>query len=151
MNRKHLSRQKMSARQKTLAQKKVLAQKKTRGFTLIEVIVALTLTGFLLGGLFALVAGSKQLSWRAEQSLLKAMQQRAAWNYALLDNDNAELDAILEEEHYTMRELDDIDIPDRQTQPMSYQLQVVELRSEQDDVEAVATRWAKLQVGDSAQ
>lgn len=145
MNSNYLSRQKTGARQKTCA------RQKTRGFTLIEVIVALTITGFLLGGLFALVAGSKQLSWRSEQSLVKAMQQRAAWNYALLDNDYAALDAILEEEHYELRELDDIDIPDRQTQPMSYQLQALELLSEQGDVEAVATRWTKLPVGDSAQ
>ena len=82
-----------------------------RGFTLIEVIVALTITGFLLGGLFALVGGSKQLSWRAEDVLVRATQQRTAWNFALLDNEYAELEPILDDEFYTVRELDDLEAP----------------------------------------
>jgi len=47
------------------------------GFTLLEVIVALAITGFLLGGLLTLLAGSKQLSWRSEASLVRAIDARA--------------------------------------------------------------------------
>ena len=54
------------------------------GFTLLEVIVALTITGFVLGGLFSLVGGSKQLTWRSEASLVRATEIRAATNFALL-------------------------------------------------------------------
>ena len=42
------------------------------GFTLLEVIVAMAITGFILGGLFSLMGGSKQLSWRSEDSLQRA-------------------------------------------------------------------------------
>ncbi len=118
-----------------------------RGFTLIEVIVALTITGFLLGGLFALVGGSKQLSWRAEDVLVRATQQRTAWNFALLDNEYADLEPILDEEFYTVRELDDLEAPERQTQPLSYTLRALELVSEDGDVEAVAMRWIRLPPG----
>ena len=118
-----------------------------RGFTLIEVIVALTITGFLLGGLFALVGGSKQLSWRAEDALARATQQRTAWNFALLDNEYADLEPILDDQVYTVRELDDLETPDRQTQPLPYTLRALELVSEDGDVEAVATRWIRLQPG----
>lgn len=118
-----------------------------RGFTLIEVIVALTITGFLLGGLFALVGGSKQLSWRAEDVLVRATQQRTAWNFALLDNEYAELEPILDDEFYTVRELDDLEAPDRQTQPLPYTLRALELVSEDGDVEAVAMRWIRLPLG----
>ena len=38
------------------------------GFTLLEVIVALAITGFVLGGLFSLVGGSKQLTWRSRRA-----------------------------------------------------------------------------------
>ena len=117
-----------------------------QGFTLIEVIVALTITGFLLGGLFSLVGGSKQLSWRSEDALVRAMQQRAAWNFALLDNEYADLETILDD-YYEIRELDDIEAPDRQTQPLQYTLRALELVSETGDVEAVATRWIRLQPG----
>lgn len=122
-----------------------------RGFTLIEVMVALTITGFLLGGLFALVAGSKQLSSRAELALLRASEQRAAWNYALLDNEYAELEEILEVDGYALRELDEIELPDRQTQPLQYLLKAYELVSEQGDTEVVATRWVRLQPGETSQ
>ena len=95
-------------------------RKNQQGFTLIEVIVALTITGFLLGGLFSLVGGSKQLSWRSEEALVRAIQQRAAWNFALLDNEYADLEAILDDDYYEVRELDDIEAPDRQTQSLQY-------------------------------
>jgi len=111
------------------------------------VIVALTITGFLLGGLFSLVGGSKQLSWRSEEALVRAMQQRAAWNFALLDNEYADLETILDDDYYEVKELDDIDAPDRQTQSLQYTLRALELVSEDGDVEAVATRWIRLQPG----
>ena len=122
-------------------------RKNQQGFTLIEVIVALTMTGFLLGGLFSLVGGSKQLSWRSEEALVRAIQQRAAWNFALLDNEYADLEAILDDDYYEVRELDDIEAPDRQTQSLQYTLRALELVSEDGDVEAVATRWIRLQPG----
>ena len=122
-------------------------RKNQQGFTLIEVIVALTITGFLLGGLFSLVGGSKQLSWRSEEALVRAIQQRAAWNFALLDNEYADLEAILDDDYNEVRGLDDIEAPDRQTQSLQYTLRALELVSEDGDVKAVATRWIRLQPG----
>ena len=124
---------------------------KARGFTLIEVMVALTITGFLLGGLFALVAGSKRLSSRAETALARSLQQRAAFNAALLDNDFADLDSFLSttSADYRVVELDELEFPDRQTQPLPYALQALELQSPDGDTEVVATRWQRLGVGAS--
>ena len=122
-------------------------RKNQQGFTLIEVIVALTITGFLLGGLFSLVGGSKQLSWRSEDALVRAMQQRTAWNLALLDNEYADLETILDDDYYEVRKLDDIEAPDRQTQSLQYTLRALELVSEDGDVQAIATRWIRLQPG----
>ena len=127
------------------------ARDKARGFTLIEVMVALTITGFLLGGLFALVAGSKRLSSRAETALARSLQQRAAFNAALLDNDFADLDSFLStaSADYRVVELDELEFPDRQTQPLPYALQALELQSPDGDTEVVATRWQRLGVGAS--
>lgn len=124
---------------------------KARGFTLIEVMVALTITGFLLGGLFALVAGSKRLSSRAETALARSLHQRAAFNAALLDNDFADLDSFLStaSADYRVVELDELEFPDRQTQPLPYALQALELQSPDGDTEVVATRWQRLGVGAS--
>lgn len=124
---------------------------KARGFTLIEVMVALTITGFLLGGLFALVAGSKRLSSRAETALARSLLQRAAFNASLLDNDFADLDSFLStaSADYRVVELDELEFPDRQTQPLPYALQALELQSPNGDTEVVATRWQRLGVGAS--
>ena len=48
-----------------------------QGFTLLEVLVALTITGMVLGSLFALAAGSKQLAFRSGESLDVAIEARA--------------------------------------------------------------------------
>ena len=130
---------------------KLRGRDKARGFTLIEVMVALTITGFLLGGLFALVAGSKRLSSRAETALARSLQQRAAFNAALLDNDFADLDSFLStaSADYRVVELDELEFPDRQTQPLPYALQALELQSPDGDTEVVATRWQRLGVGAS--
>ena len=64
------------------------------GFTLLEVIVALTITGFVLGSLFTLVAGSKQLSWRSQQSLVRAINARAQINYSLLENEYIDVEPV---------------------------------------------------------
>lgn len=112
-------------------------------------MVALTITGFLLGGLFTLVAGSKRLSAQAETALARSLQQRAAFNAALLDNDFAELDSFLSTNsaEYRVVELDELELPDRQTQALPYALQAIELQSPDGDVEVVATRWQRLGVG----
>ena len=93
------------------------------GFTLLEVIVALTITGFVLGGLFSLVGGSKQLSWRSEESLIQATRLRAAINFALLENEYADVEEILQDDSYQIRPLDLIEDPIRKTQATVHEFQ----------------------------
>ena len=81
-----------------------------QGFTLLEVIVAMAITGFVLGGLFSLVGGSKQLSWRSEDSLQRATKIRAMTNFALLQNEFRGVELILEDESYDIRSLDILEI-----------------------------------------
>ena len=52
-----------------------------QGFTLLEVLVALTITGMVLGSLFALAAGSKQLAFRSGESLDVAIEARKLAGY----------------------------------------------------------------------
>ena len=140
-----------SANKRQQCRRRFRARRAAQGFTLIEVIVALTITGFLLGGLFALVAGSKRLSYRAEDALAQSLSQRAAFNMALLDNDFAELEEILttDSANYRVNALDDLELPDRQVQPLSFTLQAIELQSPAGDTEVIATRWVRLEVGAS--
>ena len=45
-----------------------------RGFTLLEVLVALTIAGMALGGLFAVIGGNKRMTWRSEDALVRTME-----------------------------------------------------------------------------
>lgn len=113
------------------------------GFTLLEVIVALTITGFVLGGLFSLVGGSKKLSWRSEESLVQATRVRAAINFALLEDEYTDVEPILRDESYQLRALGVLEDPLRKTQANVYGFQFYELENRERDEVITATRWTR--------
>lgn len=114
------------------------------GFTLLEVIVALAITGFVLGSLFSLVAGSKQLSWRSEASLLRASKMRAATNFALLENEFNDVEEILEDGSFDIRALELLEEPLRKTQPSVHNLQAFEILDIERDEFITGSRWVQL-------
>ena len=114
------------------------------GFTLLEVIVALAITGFVLGGLFSLVGGSKQLGWRSEESLLRATRLRAAINFALLENEYRNVELILEDESFQIVPKDILEDPERKTQPSIFTLQAFEIVDDDRDEVITGSRWVQL-------
>ena len=114
------------------------------GFTLLEVIVALTITGFVLGGLFSLVGGSKQLSWRSEQSLVQATRVRAAINFALLENEYSDVEEILQDDSYRIRSLDLLEDPERKTQSSVHAFQAYEIINRERNEVIAGSRWIQL-------
>ncbi|MEM7020140.1 MAG: type II secretion system protein, partial [Pseudomonadota bacterium] len=56
------------------------SKSKQGGFTLIEVIVALTIAGLVLGAVLGLSAGSKRLAFRAQHNIEQTLAFRAALN-----------------------------------------------------------------------
>ena len=111
------------------------------GFSLLEVIVALTITGFVLGSLFSLVGGSKQLSWRSEQSLVQATRLRAAINFSLLEDEFSEVEQILQDDSYQIRALDLLEDPVRKTQASIYGFQAYEIINRERDEVIEGSRW----------
>ena len=116
------------------------------GFTLLEVIVAMAITGFVLGSLFTLVAGSKQLSWRSEASLVNAMKLRAATNFALLQNGYSDVEPILEANPYLSRAVDILEAPERKTQASVYTLESYEVFNPDTSEVITGARWVQLEV-----
>lgn len=114
------------------------------GFTLLEVIVALTITGFVLGSLFSLVGGSKQLSWRSEESLVQATRLRAAINFALLENEYSDVEEILQNDSYQIRALDLLEDPERKTQATVHAFQAYEIINRDRNEVIVGSRWIQL-------
>ncbi|GAB5497766.1 MAG: hypothetical protein PsegKO_00770 [Pseudohongiellaceae bacterium] len=115
----------------------------SRGFTLLEVIVAMAITGFVLGGLFSLVAGSKQITWRSQDSLVRATEARAVTNFALLQDDYSEVEPILVNQAWTIEPLDVLDDPERKTRPMIFALQEYELVNADRGTVIRGTRWLR--------
>jgi prepilin-type N-terminal cleavage/methylation domain-containing protein len=114
------------------------------GFTLLEVIVALAITGFVLGGLFSLVGGSKQLGWRSAESLLRATRLRAATNFALLENEYRNVELILEDDSFQIVPKDILEEPERKTQPSIFTLQAFEIVDDERDEVITGSRWVQL-------
>ena len=118
--------------------------KKQDGFTLLEVIVALAITGFILGGLFSLLGSSKQLSWRSEENLLRATRVRAATNFALLQTEFRDVEEILKDDGYEIRSLELLDDPIRKTEPLLYALQRYQITDDSRDEQFFGSRWIRL-------
>ena len=118
--------------------------KKQDGFTLLEVIVALAITGFILGGLFSLLGSSKQLSWRSEENLLRAARVRAVTNFALLQNEFRDVEEILKDGGYEIRSLELLDDPIRKTEPLLYALQRYQITDDSRDEQFFGSRWVRL-------
>jgi len=115
----------------------------SQGFSLLEVIVALTITGFVLGGLFTLVGGSKKLSWASQQSLVRAANVRAAINFALLENELHDVEEILNNFDYDRRAGDLLEPPLRKTQGSVLDLQEYEIVNPDTDELIIGNRWVQ--------
>lgn len=115
-----------------------------RGFTLLEVIVALAITGFVLGGLFTLLGSSKQLSLRSVDSLRETADLRAAINFALLENEFNEVEPVLRHERFDIRPGDLLEDPIRKTAGTTEALQSFEIVDSQRDQAVSGTRWVRL-------
>ena len=114
------------------------------GFTLLEVIVAMAITGFVLCGLFSLLGGSKQLSWRSEDSLQRAAKIRAITNFALLQTEYRNVELILEDGSYDILGLEVLEVPERKTQASVFTLQAFEITNEERDEFITGNRWIQL-------
>ena len=121
-----------------------MGTKKQSGFTLLEVIVALAISGFILGGLFSLLGISKQLSWRSEEHLLNASRIRAITNFALLQNEFRDVEEILRDDYLEIRSLEILDEPLRKTEPMVHALQSYQIIDVSRDEQFAGSRWIQL-------
>ncbi|MDP2283570.1 MAG: prepilin-type N-terminal cleavage/methylation domain-containing protein [Pseudohongiella sp.] len=114
-----------------------------RGFTLLEVMIALTITAMVMGGLFTLSAGSKQLAVRAQQSLQGSTASRAAVNQALLDNEFRDFETAIQDDRYTIEGMDILPDAERRTAPMNDLLQRYEIRDSLTGEIIEAVRWTR--------
>lgn len=106
------------------------------GFTLLEVMVALTVTGIALGGLFGVVAGSKRLAFRSEQALVESMQVRSLINFTQLNNQRGEIIIDFEDSDLQLDDDHELEAPERKTMGTTQALRTYEIRDADDEVVA---------------
>lgn len=115
------------------------------GFTLLEVLVALTIAGMALGALFAVIGGNKRLAWRAEAALVRSTEVRSLINQAQLDDTRGELPparvvpGLRIESDIELEELEE-----RTLQGTVHHLRRFELRNDIGDVVATGSYWVEL-------
>lgn len=120
---------------------------RARGFTLLEVLVALTIAGMALGGLFAVIGGNKRLAWRSEEALVRAVNVRALVNQAQLDDTRGELPPA----HVVPDFRIESDIPLEEPQDRALQGTVFKLRgyavlNAAGDAVAAGSYWVELEL-----
>ena len=108
--------------------------------------MALAITGFVLGSLFTLVAGSKRLSFRSEESLVRAARLRAATNFALLENDYNDIELVLEDDSFLVNEAEFLEDPVRKTSPSTRALQKYEVVNSNSGEVITGLRWIQLEL-----
>lgn len=118
--------------------------RKSSGFTLLEVMVALTITGLALGSLFGIVAGSKQLAWRSEKILLEATEVRKLINFSQLDDTHGQLNLEFENDALLLTEGELFEVPDRKTQSSLHTLRQYEVLDETNQLILTGSYWLEL-------
>jgi len=119
-----------------------------RGFTLLEVLLALVIVGMTLSTLMTVAGGSKQLAFRAETTLERSLYVRAALNVAQIQR-KSDYPKYPKQYASSLQSVDDapLEKPARQTRKILYVLAPFHL-SEGDDNKAAPVvqglRWKRL-------
>ena len=119
-----------------------------QGFTLLEVMVALTITGMALGGLFGIIAGNKRLAWRSEESLVKTMQARSLINFSQLNDERGEASVDFENRDLIINSGYELEIPERKTQASRLALREYEVFDEVGELITTGTYWVELELAE---
>lgn len=115
-----------------------------KGFTLLEVMVAMTITGMALGGLFGVIAGNKRLAWRSEESLVKTMQTRSLINFSQLNDERGEVYIDFRNEDLLLDSGYEFEPPERKTQASRQALRQFEVIDEFGEVVTTGSYWIVL-------
>jgi len=106
-----------------------------QGFTLLEVLIAVTLTAMVLGSLLALQSQSKRLAFKADAALQKTINQRAYFNAAWVDSrqDSFYLDKLQADEIYSADNAKALKKPEDQSKPLKFHLESFDIVDQQGD------------------
>jgi prepilin-type N-terminal cleavage/methylation domain-containing protein len=117
---------------------------KARGFTLLEVMVALTITGFAVGALLSIIGGNKRLAWRSEAALLDVGRVRVELNLAQLADTPGELPRVSRSPSLQLEQDLWLEPPERKTEPGIAALRRYEVRDANGNILSEGVHWTRL-------
>ena len=124
----------------------VNGKQRQHGFTLLEVMVALTITGMALGGLFGVIAGNKRLAWSSEAALVRTMQVRALLNFSQLNDQRGDVYVDFENDDLLIDTGYELEPPERKTQASTLALRQYEVLDDTGEPLLTGTYWIKLEL-----
>ncbi|MCU7940603.1 MAG: prepilin-type N-terminal cleavage/methylation domain-containing protein [gamma proteobacterium symbiont of Bathyaustriella thionipta] len=116
---------------------------KQQGFTLLEVMIAITLTALVLGNLFALQSQSKRLSFKAQMNLHKNINQRAYFNAAWINNRRLDsyMDELSRHSDYSVANESELKIPQEQVKPLNFSLESFTIMNHENETVLSSVRF----------
>ena len=115
---------------------------------MLEVMVALTITGIALGSLFGIIAGNKRLAWHSEESLVKTMQARSLINFSQLKDERGDASVDFQNLDLIINSGYELDIPERKTQASRLALREYEMFDEVGELITTGTYWVELELAE---
>jgi len=123
--------------------------RRSSGFTLLEVMVAMTITALALGSLFSVIAGNKRLAWRAEAALLHAIEVRSLINSAQLNDTQGEVFTESRKDKLQLVTDEKLQDPERKTQATNAELRSFHIKDEHGAELVSGSYWIHLQLPQS--
>lgn len=118
----------------------------TRGFTLLEVLIALTICATALAFLFAVIAGSKDLTFRALGAVKRGDEVRQLVSLTRFVDSAAELLVEPPESSYRLDlEGEELDVPVRKTSTTTQAIRQYEIKNADGDVVYRGYYWITLE------
>lgn len=114
------------------------------GFTLLEVLVALTIAAMALGALISVIGGNKQLAWRTEAALVETARLRSHINLAQLNNGRGDVRVDFVENRYVLHDEIPVPVPQRKTRGSIHALRAYEIRDSNGEALVQGTYWVEL-------
>ena len=116
------------------------------GFTLLEVLLALTICAIALASLFSVIAGSKQLTFRAKDALQQSIELRQLVSLSLLVDEAGELLVPPEDSDLEIDLIpDELEVPDRKTATTTETIYQYEIDDPDGNVVLSGTYWVTLE------
>jgi prepilin-type N-terminal cleavage/methylation domain-containing protein len=123
--------------------------RRASGFTLLEVMVAMTITALALGSLFSVIAGNKRLAWRAEAALLHAIEVRSLINSAQLNDMQGEVFTESRKDKLQLVTDEKLKDPERKTQATNAELRSFHIKDEHGAELVSGSYWIRQQLPQS--